>query len=163
MDIKKPRVMPGEEKGSAMVIGAFGVILAVMFMALMMDIGLYYNSYRKLKAVTDSVDEEIKLMLPYYAYANDYVTSFNNSLDIALTNLGYSQDNVVRSDISRQTGISLTWVISVETDIELEDTYHCMFAFIIGINEIPIRVTNNTIQNIGIDEPYNGGPYEVWN
>ena len=152
-----------EENGNAMVLGAFGIILSIMFMALMVDMGLYYNSYRRLKAAVDIMDEEIRLMLPYYAYSGDYDTVFDESLDNILTNLGYSSSNIIRSEIGRSTQRSMDdWVITVETKIELEETYHCAFAFIIGINEIPVRVSYARVQPMGTGKPYDGGPYEVW-
>ncbi|MCC8026019.1 MAG: Tad domain-containing protein [Clostridium sp.] len=162
MNIKKSRVLFYEEKGNAMILGAFGVILAIMLMALMMDMGLYYNSYRRLKAAADTANDEISLMLPYYVYTGDYTAVFDESLDTALTNLGYSSDNLVHSEIHRKLEMMMDWAVTIETKIELQDTYHCMFAFIIGINEIPVRVTEDHIQHMGISDPYNGGPYEVW-
>ena len=38
-----------------------GLIIAIMIMALLMDMGMYYNSYRRLKAVSDFANEELTL------------------------------------------------------------------------------------------------------
>ena len=73
-----------QEEGSVMIIGGMGLIIAIMIMALLMDMGMYYNSYRRLKAVSDFANEEVTQMLPYYAYSGDYVEAFNRSLDAAL-------------------------------------------------------------------------------
>ena len=62
-----------QEEGSVMIIGGMGLIIAIMIMALLMDMGMYYNSYRRLKAVSDFANEEVTQMLPYYAYSGDYV------------------------------------------------------------------------------------------
>lgn len=152
-----------QEEGSVMIIGGMGLIIAIMIMAMMMDLGMYYNSYRRLKAASDFVTEEIKQMLPYYAYSGDYVTAFHKSLNEALDCYGYNSDNIVKSEIDRNTALNMEWSITVSTNIELKDEYQCIFASIIGINKIPIRVSEKSNQPMVIGEPYyDGHPYEVW-
>ena len=102
-------------------------------------------------------------MLPYYAYSGDYVEAFNRSLDAALDGHGYTSSNVKKSEIDRNTSLNMSWTVIVSTDIILEDEYYCMFASIIGINKIPIRVSAKSRQPMSIGEPYyDGQPYEVW-
>ena len=152
-----------QEEGSVMIIGGMGLIIAIMIMALLMDMGMYYNSYRRLKAVSDFANEEVTQMLPYYAYSGDYVEAFNRSLDAALDGHGYTSSNVKKSEIDRNTSLNMSWTVIVSTDIILEDESYCMFASIIGINKIPIRVSAKSRQPMSIGEPYyDGQPYEVW-
>lgn len=152
-----------QEEGNAMIMGGMGLIIVILIMALMMDLGMYYNSYRRLKAVSDFANEEIQQMLPYYAYADDYVEVFHRSLDVALDGHGYNSNNVVKREIDRTTVFDMSWRIRVSMDLELEDEYKCMFASFIGIDKIPLHVSFKSIQNLSIDEPYSAGrPYEVW-
>lgn len=152
-----------EEKGNAMVISAAGLMIAIMFMALVTDLGMYYSKYRKLKSAADFVDEEVQQMLPYYAYAADYENTFRTAMYQAVDSLGYSADNVVDYGISRRIYVEGNWNISVETKVVLEDTYQCIFLGMIGANEFTIRANNTKIQIMAIDEPYRSGmPYEVW-
>lgn len=152
-----------QEEGNAMIVGGMGLIIVILIMALMMDLGMYYNSYRRLKAVSDFANEEVQQMLPYYAYADDYVEAFHRSLDVALDGYGYSANNIVKSEIKRSTVLGMSWTIDVSIEIELEDEYKCLFASFIGIDKIPLHVSFKAIQPMSIDEPYfPGNPYEIW-
>ena len=74
-----------------------------------------------------------------------------------------TSSNVKKSEIDRNTSLNMSWTVIVSTDIILEDEYYCMFASIIGINKIPIRVSAKSRQPMSIGEPYyDGQPYEVW-
>ena len=90
-----------QEEGSVMIIGGMGLIIAIMIMALLMDMGMYYNSYRRLKAVSDFANEEVTRVF-LYAYSGDYVEAFNRSLDAALDGHGYTSSNVKKV---KSTGI----------------------------------------------------------
>lgn len=161
--MKKLRRIFEEEHGNAMVIAAVGLMVAILFMALVVDLGMYYSNYRKLKSAADFVDEEVQQMLPYYAYAADYKETFRRSLYKAIDAMGYSEANIVDYEIRRESYVDGNWNISVETEVVLEDTYQCIFLGIIGTNEFSLRATNQKVQTMPIEEPYRPGmPYEVW-
>ena len=161
--MEKLRQVFREEKGNVMVISAAGLMIAIMFMALVVDLGMYYSNYRKLKSAADFVDEEVQQMLPYYAYAADYENTFRTVMYKAVDALGYSADNVVDYGITRRVYVEGNWNISVETSVVLEDRYQCIFLGIIGANEFTIRASNTKRKIMAIDEPYRPGmPVEVW-
>lgn len=153
-----------EEEGSAMIIGAAGLIVIILFMALVVDMGLYYSEYRKLKSASDFADEEIQQMMPLYAYASDYQEIYRKNLTEALAYMGYTSANITNISISRTNGIvNGGWVISVNRILNLEDTYHCLLLPIIGIDELPIKTFKNDTTNMPIEKPYSEGqPFEVW-
>ena len=116
-----------QEEGSVMIIGGMGLIIAIMIMALLMDMGMYYNSYRRLKAVSDFANEEVTQMLPYYAYSGDYVEAFNRSLDAALDGHGYTSSNVKKSEIDRNTSLNMSWTVIVQPILYLRmSTIACL-------------------------------------
>lgn len=161
--MKKLRQLIEEEKGSVMIIGAAGLMIVIMFMALAVDLGMYYSSYRKLKSAADFVDEEVQQMLPYYAYVDNYEHAFRTSLYKAIDSMGYSADNIVDYEIRREKFVSGNWNIMVETEVVLEDNYRCIFLGIIGANEFTLRAENKKTQTMAIEEPYRPGmPYDVW-
>jgi len=153
-----------KEEGNAMIMGAFGIILLLMFMGIMVDMGLYYTSYRRLNSVAKYSSEEIQQMLPYYSFANDYDLAFRTEFSENLYEYGYTQDNVDQSKITRvNTTDRGNPVIHVTIDIALNDTYHCIFLPIIGISELPVNASMKTILAYGIDKRYTPGmPVQLW-
>ncbi|MBS4982900.1 MULTISPECIES: TadE/TadG family type IV pilus assembly protein [Hungatella] len=153
-----------KEEGNAMIMGAFGIILLLMFMGIMVDMGLYFTSYRRLSAVTKYSSEEIQQMLPYYSFANDYESAFRTEFNKNLYEYGYTLDNVDRSTITRINTSRLgNPIISVEMDVALHDTYQCIFLPIIGISELPVNASRKTAQSYGIEKRYTAGmPVELW-
>lgn len=161
--MKKLRKGFREESGSVMIITAGALMIIIMFMALAVDLGMYYSNYRKLKSAADFADEEVKQLLPYFAYANDYEYEFRKSLFEAVDNMGYPPETVVEYKIKRTTTKPLYWAISVSTEVKLQTEYECIFLGIIGINKFPITVQSKRSQNMPIEQPYyDGMPYEVW-
>lgn len=153
-----------KEEGNAMIMGAFGIILLIMFMGIMVDMGLYFTSYRKLSAVVKYSSEEIEQMLPYYSFSDNYVEAFKKEFNENLYEYGYTLSNVDRSRITRTYTTNVgNPVIHVEIDIALHDTYPCIFLPVIGITDLPVNYVKVARQAYGIDKRYTEGmPYELW-
>lgn len=144
--------------------GAFGIILILMFMAIMVDMGLYFISYKKLSSAASYAEEEVKQMLPYYSYSPDYRADFETEFYNNLTECGYTASNVTKDVITRTYAYDMGHpVISVELNIVLHDKYECIFLGMIGIQELNISVKKITRSNYGVDQFYYPGmPCEEW-
>lgn len=147
-----------------MIIGAAGLVTIILFTALVVDIGLYYSEYRKLKSASDFADEEIEQMMPLYAYASDYQEIYRKNLNEALSYMGYSASNITNISMNRSNKVlNGGWVISINHVLELTDTYHCLMLPIIGIHDIPIKTKKESTKTMTIDRPYTEGlPFEIW-
>ncbi|RGY97926.1 Tad domain-containing protein [Clostridium sp. AM58-1XD] len=153
-----------KEEGSVMVFGAFGIVLLLMFMAVMVDMGLYYVERKKLETAADYMDDEVRQMLPYYSYADDYQETMKNEFYANMNELGYTSANIDNLRIKRTYGSNTgNPLISVQLNISLKDTYHCIFLPVIGISELKIHVTNNQIVHYNVDKIYKEGmPCVEW-
>ena len=153
-----------KEDGNAMIIGAFGIILILMLMGLMVDMGLYFVEHKKLGAAAAYADEEIQQMLPYYSFAADYREAFETEFYVNLRDSGYTAANVVQSSINRRNLTNLGHpVITMEIQISLADTYHCIILPVIGISELPVRANRSIIKNYSVEKFYNPGmPFSEW-
>lgn len=153
-----------KEDGNVMVFGVFGIILLIMFMGVMVDMGLYFVEYKKLGTAAVYADEELQLMLPYYSFADDYREAFDQEFYANLSEAGYSAANVAQSSIKRTYRTNLgNPLITVELNVSLKDTYHCIFLPVIGISEIPVSVSRSLTKNYTVDQFYNPGmPFTEW-
>lgn len=154
----------GREEGSVTVMGAFGLILLLMFMAVMVDMGLYYIESKKLQAAADYMDDEVSQMLPYYSYADNYQEIMDSEFRANIKEFGYSDDNIDKLHVKRtydsNTGNP---VITVELSISLKDTYHCIFLPVVGISDLKVHVANSYVKNYNVDKIYKKGmPYTDW-
>lgn len=152
------------EEGSVMVFGAFGIVLLLMFMAVTVDMGLYYVEYKKLQTAAEYMDDEVRQMLPYYSYADDYQETMRREFYANMNELGYTSANIESLYVKRTYGSNTgNPIISVELNISLKDTYHCIFLPVIGLPELKIHVNNNRIAHYNTDKIYkNGMPYVEW-
>lgn len=152
------------EEGSVMVFSAFGIVLLLMFMAVMVDMGLYYVEYKKLQIAADYMDDEVRQMLPYYSYADDYQETMKREFYANMNELGYTSANIENLGIQRTYGSNLgNPIITVELNISLKDTYHCIFLPVIGISELKVHVNNDQIAHYNTDKIYKKGmPYAEW-
>lgn len=152
------------EEGNVMILGAFLMIVCVLFMALIIDMGLYFGSYRKLRMAADAADEKVGQMMAYFLYAPDYQAIYDESILDVLTFMGYDSGNIVEKKITRtRSGSGSNGVMHITTTLELEDTFQCILLPIVGIDTLEIKVSNNKIKNMGVDHPYTSGKkYKVW-
>ncbi|MEW4415141.1 Tad domain-containing protein [Clostridium sp. AN503] len=152
------------EDGSVMVFGAFGIIVLLMFMAVMVDLGMYSVELKKLKTAAEYMDDEVRQMLPYYSYADDYRETMEREFYANMSELGYSSANIESLSVKRTYGSNLgNPLITVELNISLKDTYHCIFLPVLGISELPVHVKNNQIAHYNTDKIYKKGmPFQLW-
>lgn len=156
--------MAEKEEGSVMVFGAFGIVLLLMFMAVTVDMGMYYVESKKLQTAADYMDDEVRQMLPYYSYADDYQETMQKEFYANMNELGYTSANIENLYIKRTYGTNTgNPIISVQLNISLKDTYHCIFLPVIGIPELKIHVSNNQIAHYNVDKVYKKGmPFVEW-
>lgn len=153
-----------EEDGSVSVLGAFGIVLLIMFMAVMVDMGMYSVELKKLKTAAEYMDDEIRQMRPYYSYADDYQETMEREFYANINEMGYTSANVESVNINRRYRSSMgNPVITMELGISLKDTYQCIFLPVIGIQELPVRVEYNHVNNYNTDKIYRDGmAFELW-
>lgn len=152
-----------EENGNVIVFTALTMSVVILFFAFCIDLGFYFVKYENAREVTQVSAEELSSMGSYYAFIDDPLGAFRDSVSYYVTQKGDSFSNVSVSLTRSYSGAEGNEKADIHAKITITDTYNTIMMRFVGINTIPVKVTKTIDESVHIGKRWTPGmPVEDW-